>query len=705
MLRWSLLIALVLVAFGLRLTALGAPPVWWDEAWSAWVAQQPLSLTTELTARDVHPPLYQWLLHGWVRAAGISEFAVRYLSVLWGVLTVALAYALGRRMGGVRAGWAALAVAACSVLLIRWSQETRMYAQAAALIALAAYATLRAQTDPQRRCWWVLIVVGSAGAVLTHYLGALAVGLLNVYALLSLRPRQWASQRGAVVRWIGVMAAVAVLVGAWVVYALPLTRSGSAGGEFDAAFVFQLAASLFAVGTSTQITELAALTLVITLGALVGLALSPRRSSVGLVLLFALAPPLVIYTLGVLETRFYSPKPEERYFILFAPVLVAGIGVAVASLTRRRWLMPLGIALAAVVIGVQIDQTGRGLAARAPYDDYAFMLRAVDALAQPGDVVVFASEDRYPLVYYHLNRADALRGDDGYSPLNVWGLRPPSGGSINEAWARQAFGQADRVWFVRIEAHLQDPNGLWQTWLDSNYRRSLHVPITYNSLTLYTRDGAPPDFTQTVPPPFSTYRPGDTIRVGSAGDITFSNGARIMSSSSDNWRVWQFPVHPAMPAGEYTLTVDGQLTVITISGAPAPVIPTDAQPTDFGGLALVGAQLDAQRVRPGQTVTLRLTWRTESALTVDWTTFVQLIGPMREDGPVWAQDDRYPADTPTSALWPGWVFTSEHRLTIPPDMPAGEYPIVIGLYRLETGERAALPDGTDALTVAVLMVE
>nr|MCU0466875.1 glycosyltransferase family 39 protein [Anaerolineae bacterium] len=145
MLRWSLLIALVLVAFGLRLTALGAPSVWWDEAWSAWVAQQPLALTTELTARDVHPPLYQWLLHGWVRAAGISELAVRYLSVLWGVLTIALAYALGRRMGGNRAGWVALAVAACSVLLIRWSQETRMYAQAAALIALAAYATLRAQ--------------------------------------------------------------------------------------------------------------------------------------------------------------------------------------------------------------------------------------------------------------------------------------------------------------------------------------------------------------------------------------------------------------------------------------------------------------------------------------------------------------------------------------------------------------------------------
>ncbi len=367
--------------------------------------------------------------------------------------------------------------------------------------------------------------------------------------------------------------------------------------------------------------------------------------------------------------------------------------------------MPLGIALAVVVIGVQLDQTGRGLAARAPYDDYAFMLRAVDALAQPGDVVVFASEDRYPLVYYHLNRADALRGDDGYSSLNFWGLRPPSGGSIDEVWARQAFGQADRVWFVRIEAHLQDPDGLWQTWLDSSYTRSLHVPITYNSLTLYTRDGTPPGFTQTILPPFSTYRAGDTVRVGTDGEITLSDGAHIVSDSSDDWRVWQFPVYPAMPSGEYTLTVDGQPTTITISGAPAPVIPTDAQPADFGGLALVGAQLDTQRARPGQTVTLRLTWRAETVIDADWTTFVQLIGPMRETGPVWAQDDRYPADTPTSALWAGWVFTAEHRLTVPADMPVGEYPIVIGLYRLETGERAALPDGTDALTVATLVVE
>src|SRR5437870_125710 len=91
---------LLLLAAALRIYTLGDKAVWWDEAWSIWTAQQSFAQTTEITARDVHPPLYQWLLHGWVRVAGITEFAVRYLSMLWGLLTVATVYPLTLRLTG-----------------------------------------------------------------------------------------------------------------------------------------------------------------------------------------------------------------------------------------------------------------------------------------------------------------------------------------------------------------------------------------------------------------------------------------------------------------------------------------------------------------------------------------------------------------------------------------------------------------------------
>jgi len=80
----------VLVAFALRTYLLGATNLWWDEAYSVWLARRPLTELLRTTAFDVHPPLYYVLLRGWMELAGDSEFSLRYLSVAGGVLTVVL---------------------------------------------------------------------------------------------------------------------------------------------------------------------------------------------------------------------------------------------------------------------------------------------------------------------------------------------------------------------------------------------------------------------------------------------------------------------------------------------------------------------------------------------------------------------------------------------------------------------------------------
>src|SRR5258708_1959637 len=168
---------ILILAAGLRIYALAEKAVWWDEAWSIWTAQQSFVQTTEITADDVHPPLYEWLMHGWVRLAGISELAVRYVSVLWGLLGVAAVYALARRLGGTRAGLLATLFIALSAFHVHWSQETRMYAMAACLGTLACYAYLR--LGARWAGWWGLLFVACAGATLTHYLGILFLAILN----------------------------------------------------------------------------------------------------------------------------------------------------------------------------------------------------------------------------------------------------------------------------------------------------------------------------------------------------------------------------------------------------------------------------------------------------------------------------------------------------------------------------------------------
>ena len=59
------LLALLLLAFALRVYALDAQSLWYDEAVTAQVAQQGLGELAQWTADDIQPPLYYALVAGW----------------------------------------------------------------------------------------------------------------------------------------------------------------------------------------------------------------------------------------------------------------------------------------------------------------------------------------------------------------------------------------------------------------------------------------------------------------------------------------------------------------------------------------------------------------------------------------------------------------------------------------------------------------
>lgn len=98
---------------------------------------------TEFTARDVHPPLYYWLLHVWVRLIGSSEFSIRALSVFPSLITVIFAYAITRHLSKRRlAALLAMLLIAVSPYHIHWIQDTRMYVLTTLFASLKIYAYL-----------------------------------------------------------------------------------------------------------------------------------------------------------------------------------------------------------------------------------------------------------------------------------------------------------------------------------------------------------------------------------------------------------------------------------------------------------------------------------------------------------------------------------------------------------------------------------
>jgi len=153
MLLRAALIALLLAAFALRLTSLDLQDIWWDEARNLDVALRPLTEIATAPELDIQPPLYYYLLHGWLKAnrVGMGDIPAtlawfsRFVSVFFGVLLVALSGQLARRIGGRFALFAAVAIGAFSPFWLAESQETRMYTVVLTLLTAAALALLKAQ--------------------------------------------------------------------------------------------------------------------------------------------------------------------------------------------------------------------------------------------------------------------------------------------------------------------------------------------------------------------------------------------------------------------------------------------------------------------------------------------------------------------------------------------------------------------------------
>jgi hypothetical protein len=128
--RWAtpaLLALLIGVSALVRTRAIGAG-YWIDEGLSVGIADRPLADIPATLRQDGSPPLYYLLLHGWMRLFGSGETATHTLSLIAALTTIPLAFWIGRRFFGARAGWACAVIAATIPFLSRYAQETRMYA-------------------------------------------------------------------------------------------------------------------------------------------------------------------------------------------------------------------------------------------------------------------------------------------------------------------------------------------------------------------------------------------------------------------------------------------------------------------------------------------------------------------------------------------------------------------------------------------------
>ncbi len=485
---WLTLAGVLLLALALRVYRLDAQSLWNDEGTSVALAGRDLASITRQAAHDIHPPLYYYLLHGWVRLAGTSERAVRGLSALAGVALVGATYALARRrLGRVQAVAAGL-LSALSPFQVYYAQEARMYIFVAlwGCLSLLAYdAIQRALDQPWRR--WIGPVLGyllaTWAALYSHYfaLALLAVhnaGIL-LWLLIECKEIGWGRTRRRAGMWALVQVIVALGYLPWVGHAVrslggwPSVSARLSSGELalSLARVLPLGITSGAGPWATALgLALAALVLVGCVSAFWRGRAAERRHALWQTVLYAFIPVLALVAAS-LRRPMYNWKflllATPGYLLLVAEGLstLANGAAALAGRWGRSaraavWLLLLAAACAAMLPSL------RNLYYDPAYrrDDYRGILAAIQAAALPDDAILINAPSQIETITYYYQGALPL------IPLPL--KRPPDRSDTEDELAALA-AQHGRIWAIYWATDESDPKGIVEGWLDRHAFKAL----------------------------------------------------------------------------------------------------------------------------------------------------------------------------------------------------------------------------------------
>lgn len=147
--------------------------VWFDEAYGLFIIRSDYLEVARLTALDVHPPMYYWVLKAWTSIFGLSEIAIRSLSTVFFLVAIGFMYILVRRLFGQKAAIYSAVLLSVTPLLLRYAVEARMYGMTSAIVVSSTYLLVSAMEQPKRWKWVVYGLLVALG-LWTHYFTALA---------------------------------------------------------------------------------------------------------------------------------------------------------------------------------------------------------------------------------------------------------------------------------------------------------------------------------------------------------------------------------------------------------------------------------------------------------------------------------------------------------------------------------------------------
>jgi mannosyltransferase len=653
------IIAITILAFAQRIYRLDHQSIWYDEAVSVYFANQSLKDLVVGVSTDNHPPLHFFALHFWLKLAGQSEFAVRFLSLISGVLAVPMLFQLGQELFNQRIGSLAAFLLSISPFHVWFSQEARMYTLAALLSLASVYIfvlILRKGAGSARRYIWVSYVPISTLGLYTHFYVGFIILFQNIafVAWWILRrvkhPESTNSEFMSLRTWLLAQVCIAFLFLPWARFlatrvAVDATYWEGALGLLTAAKDTLIA---FSVGHTLggEVATLAALAFAVLAAVSVLASLWERNnglqestdvkaaSALGLVLLYLLVPIGALFAIS-----YHRPKFAPRYLLPVLPAfhLLAAIGLGKLisglrlQIRKSRLLSAMALIGLLCPLGLVSIASASSLANYYFEDEYArpdfrSVAGYISSNVEATDSIILVGGHMVPAFTYY------YRGALPVHPLPA-GLVVSTKEPLDYRSAEQLNSIArgrDRLWLTLWQNRLVDPTDVILDQLMLNCPR---------------------------------------LEVGRS----FHGFAVLLFSLED---------HPRFAAG-----------------------PEHSCQVDFADqIQFLGYDLNSFLAEPGQILHLALYWEALGEMDQDYLVFTHLLG---DDQRIYGQHDKIAGSDffPTSHWQKGTIIRDKFEILVSPDTPPGDYTIEVGLYTTYQGiERLPLKSGGDRMFLTQIEV-
>ncbi len=714
-------LAILILGMSLRLYGLDADSLWADEIFTASRAQQDLGSLLTHAAGDVHPPLLYIVTRLLVVISGDSEFVLRFQAMLFGSLSVLLAYKVGEILWTRQAGLIGAFLVAVNPYSVQYSQEARQYALMIFLALLSLIFLSQAVQKNQKRLWLGFILCTSL-SLYNHYFSFLFLPAELIFAVL-LITEKWLSNReqseftstldrstrvSAPIRHaltFGLsLALVVALFLPWVpTMSMQIfgSKMGWQGVAADTTPRLQLSLSYLHSVLKTY-TGIDGIPLLLALGLFfLGLA-NCKRKQFSLIASWLAVP--FIFTFLVPTEHGFDPRHAIFVVPVYLLAIARGLARFIAILDRalrrtgrtQKWLIALSSSLV-VVLGLA------NVAALRDYyrwekEDWRSAAQYLKEHMLPGDLVLAdgvrlfggdAIRVQHSLSFYLARHgmtstpilrvrrglAEAMAQNLGEGRGQVWAvIYHDDGLSTGDAKDLVTVVDFQDASIIRLQEQredlVEDSVAVLHVMLDILPAAETHFDAHLALADIYLRTGR-------------FERAESHIDTASQLMPDTPNASRRLARMRTDFDRVSYPRDEDIP---YPLWRSLGLQA-----------------------ALLGYQVDSRPDEEGGVFGITLWWQALTDMDKDYTGFVHVLGPGNR---IWAQEDRLlqDAEYPTSIWELGSIVREEYQLRLPADAPAGDYTIQTGIYYWETGQRLPVWDehlqreDQDAITLTGITV-